>query len=123
MPRVRWRAVLTGLAVAIVVGYAASQLFDPITGSAATIVGIAVGGFLAGKRANASHLYHGALVGLAWILLETLGLVPTATYSNDLGTDTAILIAMDAAIIAAGAFGGTLSRSGPSSSSGTGTGR
>ena len=123
VPPVQWRAVLVGLAVALVIGYAALYTLAPIPGSAATVVGIGIGGFLAGKRANAAALYHGALVGLVWIALETFGLVPTASYSDDLTTDTLIVIAMDVATLAAATLGGALARSGPSSSSDTGRAR
>jgi putative membrane protein (TIGR04086 family) len=120
---VRWRAVLLGLAVAVVIGYLSNIVFAPTPGSAATIVGIGIGGFVAGKRANAAGLYHGALVGLGWIALETLALVPTVRYADDLVTDSLIVIAMDVATLAAGAFGGALARRGLSSSSDTGRGR
>ena len=86
-------------------------------------MGIGIGGFLAGKQANAAGLYHGALVGLGWIAFETLALVPTATYSTDLVTDSVIVIAMDVATLVAGSLGGALARRGLSSSSDTGRGR
>jgi hypothetical protein len=123
VPPLQWRAVLLGLALAVVIGYAAHLALAPIPGSAATIVGIGAGGFLAGKQANAARLYHGAVVGLLWILLETFALVPTVQYSTDLATDTLIVIGMDAASIVAGSLGGSLARSGRASSSDTGTGR
>ena len=123
VPPLQWRAVLVGLAAAVVIGYAAHLALAPIPGSAATIVGIGVGGFLAGKQANAASLYHGAVVGLLWILLETFALVPTVQYSTDLATDTLIVIGMDAAAIVAGSLGGSLARSGRASSSDTGRGR
>jgi putative membrane protein (TIGR04086 family) len=120
---VQWRAVLLGLAVAVVIGYASNLVLAPTPGSAATIVGIAIGGFLAGKRANAAGLYHGALVGLGWIAFETLGLVPTIRFADDLVTDSLIVIALDVATLAAGSLGGALARRGLSSSSDTGRGR
>jgi hypothetical protein len=123
VPPVKWRAVLLGLAVAVVIGYLSTVVLAPTPGSAATIVGIGIGGFLAGKRANAAGLYHGALVGLGWIALETFGLVPTVRYADDLVTDSLIVIAMDVATLAAGSLGGALARRGPSSSSDTGRGR
>ena len=119
----KWRAVLFGLAFAVVIGYAATLALAPTLGSAATIVGIGIGGFLAGKQAKAATLYHGALVGLGWIALETFALVPTVRYATDVVTDTVIVIAMDVAVLIAGSLGGSLARRGPSSSSGTGRGR
>ena len=119
----QWRAVLLGLAVSVAIGYAANIALAPTPGSAATIVGIGIGGFLAGKRAKAAGLYHGALVGLGWIALETFALVPTVRYADDVVTDTVIVIAMDVATLAAGSLGGSLARRGPSSSSDTGRGR
>lgn len=89
----------------------------------ATIIGIGMGGFLAGKWADSAGLYHGGLVGAGWIALETLGAVPTASYSADVLTDTAAVIGIDALVLLAGTLGGWLARPEPSSSSGRGRAR
>ncbi len=75
------------------------------------------------KWAKTAGLYHGALVGAGWIALEALGALPTASYSPDLLTDTAIVFATDALVLFAGAFGGWRGHPEPSSSSDKGRGR
>jgi hypothetical protein len=109
--------------VAVIVAVVARTFLAPIPGSAATIAGIGVGGYIAGKWADSGGLYHGAVVGAGWIALEALGAVPTAVYGSDVLTDTVIVIALDLVTLLAGSIGGWLARSDPLSSSGTGTGR
>ncbi len=94
-----------------------------IPGLAATIIGVALGGYVAGKWADSGGLYHGAVVGMGWIALEALGALPTASYASDALADTVIVIALDVVTLFAGAIGGYLARPDPSSSSGTGKGR
>ena len=95
----------------------------PIPGLVATIIGVGLGGFVAGKWADSGGLYHGAVVGMGWIALEAFGAVPTASYASDALADTVIVIAIDVAMLAAGSVGGYFARPDPSSSSGTGRGR
>ena len=78
---------------------------------------------MAGKWANSGGLYHGAVVGMGWIALEALGVVPTLAYSTDAFQDTVIVIALDVVLLFAGSIGGYLARPEPSSSSDTGRGR
>jgi hypothetical protein len=86
-------------------------------------VGIGIGGYIAAKWAKTAGLYHGAVVGAGWILLEALGAVPTVSYSSDALTDTVFVAASDALVLFAGAVGGWRGRPEPSSSSDTGKGR
>ena len=86
-------------------------------------MGIGIGGFIAAKWAKSAGLYHGAVVGAGWILLEALGAVPTASFSPDALTDTVFVVASDALVLFAGAFGGWRGHPEPSSSSDTGRGR
>lgn len=118
-----WRAVLAGLAVAVILAIVARSVFAPIPGFVATIVGIGLGGYIAAKWAKTAGLYHGALVGAGWIALEALGAVPTASYSADVLSDTVIVFATDALVLFAGAVGGWRGHPEPSSSSGTGRDR
>jgi hypothetical protein len=117
------RAVLAGLAVAVVVALAGRSFLAPIPGLAATLLGIGLGGFVAGKWADSAGLYHGAMVGVGWIGLEIVGAIPYASYSSEPLTDTAIVIVIDVVTMLAGAIGGWLARPDPLSSSGTGRGR
>jgi hypothetical protein len=123
LPPLRWRAVLAGLAVAVIVVVLARTLVAPIPGIVATILGVAIGGYVAGKWAEYAGIYHGAVVGAAWVAFEALGPVPGASYSDDVLTDTVIIMAIDVATLVAAAIGGWLARPGPSSSSGTGKAR
>ena len=123
LPPLRWRAVLAGLAVAVVVGVVSRSFLAPIPGVVATIIGIATGGSVAGKWADSAGLYHGAMVGVLWIGLEILGAVPYLSYSSEPLTDTLVVIVVDVVTMLAGAIGGWLARPDPLSSSGTGRGR
>jgi hypothetical protein len=107
----------------VIVALLARSVLAPIPGSAATIIGIGIGGYIAAKWAKTSGFYHGALVGAGWIALEALGAVPTAAYSLDVLTDTVIVFATDALVLFAGAFGGWRGYPEPSSSSDKGKGR
>lgn len=78
---------------------------------------------MAGKSAKTSGLYHGAVVGMGWIALEALGVVPTIAYATDALQDTVIVIGLDVVTLFAGSIGGYLARPDPSSSSDTGRGR
>ena len=78
---------------------------------------------MAGKWADSGGLYHGAVVGMGWIALEALGVVPTISYATDALTDTVIVIGLDVVTLFAGSIGGYFGRPDPSSSSDTGRGR
>ncbi len=123
LPPLQWRAVIAGVAVAFVTALVARTLLAPVPGIAASILGVALGGYLAGKLAKSGGLYHGAVVGAGWIVLEALGLVPTAYDSPDALTDTLVVTALDVLTLLAGSAAGWLAWRGPSSSSGTGRAR
>ena len=78
---------------------------------------------MAGKWADSGGLYHGAVVGMGWIALEALGVVPTISYATDAFMDTVIVIGLDVVTLFAGSIGGYFARPDPSSSSDTGRGR
>ena len=107
----------------MLIWFAARAIFAPIPGLVATVVGIASGGFVAGKWAKQSGLYHGAVVAMGWIALEILGAIPTLSYANDAVADTVLVIALDVVTLLAGSIGGYFARPGPLSSSDTGRGR
>jgi hypothetical protein len=104
----------------VIVALLARSFLAPIPGSAATIIGIGIGGYIAAKWANSQGIYHGAMVGVGWIVLEGLGAVPSVSYSPDVLTDTVIVFATDALVLLAGTFGGWRGHPEPSSSSGKG---
>ena len=122
-PKIKWTAVLAGVAIAVAIGVPAVIGLAPILGSIATIIGVAIGGFVAGKWANSAGGYHGALVGAGWIMFEAFGIVPSLRYSEDTLADTLIVFVVELVTLVAACVGGWLARRGPASSSGTGRGR
>ena len=117
--------VLVAATIASVLRLAAS---DPasIFGIAAPLCGIAVGGVLAGKLAKNAGLYHGALVGVGYVLVEAVGLAPAPLDPASGGLAEGIsIIAGDALLLAVAALAGWIAapREVSSSSSGTGRGR
>ena len=95
-----------------------------IFGIAAPLSGIAVGALLAGKLAKYAGLYHGALVGVGYVLVEAIGLAPAPLEPAGDGLAEGILIiAGDALLLAVAALAGWLALPPAASSSSSGTGR
>ncbi len=97
-----------------------------IFGIAAPLCGIALGALLAGKVAKNGGLYHGALVGVGYVLVEAIGLAPgPLDPSSDGLTEGLSIIAGDALLLAVAVLAGWIAapRATSSSSSGTGRGR
>jgi hypothetical protein len=97
-----------------------------IFGIAAPLCGIALGAYFSGKLAKNGGLYHGALVGVGYVLVETIGLAPAPFEpSGDGLSDTLSVIVGDAMVLVLAALAGWIAapRAGSSSSSGTGRGR
>ena len=115
---------MVAVIVAALLGFAAAAI-APISGSVAPISGVAIGGFLAGKRAKLGPLYHGALVAGCYVVLEGIGVVPTPIGVGDSPlADSVAIIVSDAVLLATGALAGWAARREvPSSSSDTGRGR
>ena len=120
MPPLRWPAILAGVALSLVIGLLSPALLPPIPAAVASFFGLVLSGFLAGKLAPAGRVYHGALVGAAYVVCEALGIVPGGGYSSDPLTDTVAVIASDAVLIAAAALGGWCARLWSSSDTGKG---
>jgi hypothetical protein len=98
----------------------------PIFGIAAPLSGIAFGAFLAGKVAKNGGLYHGALVGVGYVVVEAIGLAPAPLEpSGDDLAEGLSIIAGDALLLALATLAGWIAapRAMSSSSSGTGRGR
>jgi hypothetical protein len=117
--------VVVAAAVANVLRLAASPTAS-IFGIAAPLCGIALGAILAGKVAKSGGLYHGALVGVGYILIEAIGLAqsPFDASSDGLAEGLSI-IAGDALLLLVAALAGWIAapQAAPSSSSGRGRGR
>ena len=123
-----WSAVLGGLLIAVVIAVAIGLVLGPVPVSSllATVCGIAGGAFFAGKRASGAGLYHGALVGVGYVVFEGIGLVPTLfqPVADGFG-ETVSIIASDALVLGLAALFGRLAspRAVPWSSSDTDRGR
>ena len=107
----------------MIIATLAQQFLAPPVGLVATILGVGLGAFIAGKWANSVGLQHGVMVGVGYVVFEAIGLAPSASYSSDVVVDTVIVIAIDVVTLLAASLAGWLATRGPSSSSGTGTGR
>jgi peptidoglycan/LPS O-acetylase OafA/YrhL len=117
--------VLAAATVASVLRLAASSPAS-IFGIAAPLCGIALGALLAGKVAKNGGLYHGALVGVGYVLVEAIGLAPAPLEPSGEGFAEGLsVIAGDALVLALAALAGWIAapRATSSSSSGTDRGR
>ena len=110
MPRLRWPAILAGVALAIVLTLVTAAVLPPIPAAVASVFGLFVSGLLAGKLAPAARLYHGAVVGAGYVICEALGVVPGGGYLGDPVSDTVAVILTDALRIAVAALGGWCAR-------------
>jgi hypothetical protein len=115
MPPLNWRAILAGVALAVVLTLVASAVLPPIPAAVASIFGLFISGLLAGKLASAARVYHGAIVGVGSVICEALGVVPAGSYLGDPVADTVAVILSDALRIAVAAVGGWCSRAWSSS--------
>jgi len=120
MPRLRWPAILAGVALAVAIALLSAALLPPIPAAAASFFGLFLSGLLAGKLGNLGRAYHGAMVGAGFVLCEALGIVPGVSYVADPLSETVAVIASDALAIAAAAVGGWCARLWSSSDRGTG---
>src|SRR3979490_2354711 len=118
MPPLHWPAILAGTVLSVVLRLVGAALLPPIPAAGASFFGLVLSGFLVGKLAPAGRVYHGALVGAAYVVCEALGIVPGGGYSSDPLTDTVPVIAADAVLIAAAALGGWCARLWSSSDTG-----
>ena len=129
LPTVQQIAVAAGVLTAVTVASILRLAASPnaaIFGIAAPLCGIALGGYLAGKLAKYAGLYHGALVGVGYVLVEAIGLAPAPLESAGDGlTEGLSIIAGDALLLALAALAGWIAapRGVSSSSSGTDRGR
>jgi hypothetical protein len=128
-PAINQLAVVAGLVVAATVASLLRLAASPtasIFGIVAPLCGIALGAFLAGKLAKNAGVYHGALVGVGYVLVEAIGLAPAPLEPAGVGlTEGLSIIAGDALVLTVAALAGWIAapRATSSSSSGTGRGR
>jgi len=127
LPAINQIAVVAGVLVAATIAsilrLAASSPAS-IFGIAAPLCGIALGAFLAGKLAKNGGLYHGALVGVGYILIEAIGLAPAPLEPSGEGFAEGLsVIAGDALVLALAVLAGWIAAPQAMSSSSSGTGR
>ena len=129
LPPINQIAVAAGVLVAATIASLLRLAASPtasIFGIAAPLCGIALGALLAGKLAKNGGLYHGALVGVGYVLVEAIGLAPAPLEpSGDGLAEGFSIIAGDALLLAVAVLAGWIAapRATSSSSSGTGRGR
>lgn len=109
MPRLRWPAILAGVALAVAITLLSAAVLPPIPAAVASVFGLFLSGLLAGKLATSARVYHGAVVGAGYVICEALGIVPGGYFADPL-SDTVAVIASDALLLAVAAFGGWCAR-------------
>jgi peptidoglycan/LPS O-acetylase OafA/YrhL len=115
--------VLVAATIASILRLAASSPAS-IFGIAAPLCGIALGAFLAGKVAKNGGLYHGALVGVGYVLVEAIGLAPAPLEPSGVGVAEGLsVIAGDALVLAVAVLAGWIASPQAMSSSSSGKGR
>jgi hypothetical protein len=125
-PAIDQIAVAAGVVAAVTVAFllrAAGASAASIFGIAAPLCGIAAGAYLAGKLAKYAGLYHGAIVGVGYVLVEAIGLAPAPLDSRDGLADGLWIIAGDALLLALAGLAGWIAAPQAMSSSSSGTGR
>src|SRR5687767_7899177 len=110
MPRLRWPAILVGVALAVATTLLTAAVLPPVPAAIASVFGLFVSGLLAGKLAPVARLYHGAVVGAGYVICEALGIVPGGGFLADPVSDTVAVIVSDALRIAISALGGWCAR-------------
>src|SRR5687768_18091744 len=118
MPRLRWPAILAGVALAVATALLTTAMLPPIPAAVASVFGLFVSGFLAGILATGARVYHGAVVGAGYVICEALGIVPGGGFLADPVSDTVAVIVSDALRIAVAALGGWSARLWSSSDTG-----
>jgi len=127
LPPINQIAVAAGVLVAATIASVLRLPAGPtasIFGIAAPLCGIAFGAFLAGKVAKNGGLYHGALVGVGYVLVEAIGLAPAPLEPSGVGIAEGLsVIAGDALVLAVAVLAGWIASPQAMSSSSSGTGR
>ena len=129
LPTVNQIAIAIGVVLATAVAVLLREILSSSAstfGIAAPLCGIALGAFVAGKVAKNGSLFHGALVGVGYVLVEAIGIAPAPLDSSGDGLAEGLsIIAGDALLLALAALAGWAAapRATSSSSSGTGRGR
>jgi hypothetical protein len=105
MPEVDARAVASGIALTILVAAVVISLgFPPIS----SLLGVAAGGYVAGRMAGRDGLFHGAVIGaLSIIVASVLASAGQETVTNLLA-DTLTIVVSDVVLLLSSSVGGWL---------------
>lgn len=108
-PEVHWRAVMIGGLAAVITTIAMSILASAARSDvllmAATPVGLAAGGAVAGRISGTFGLLQGGMVGILWVLAEAFS-EAFAPPSGDVLADVALVLLADGGrILLAATFG------------------
>ena len=106
MPDVDPAAAAAGLALSVLVSVGGVLLGYP---AISAIVGVALGGYLAGRVARRDGLFHGAVVGILAILLTSIAASAGNENVSNILVDTVTIIVSDVVLLLAGSVGGSLS--------------
>jgi hypothetical protein len=129
LPAINQIAVVVGVFAAATIASVLRLTALPsasVFGIAAPLCGIALGAFIAGKMAKNAGLYHGAVVGVGYVLVEAVGLAPAPFEPSGDGVAEGLwIIAGDVLLLALATLAGWTAapRATSSSSSGRGRGR
>lgn len=108
-PQIHWRAVLLGGLVAVVATIAVSVLASAVRSDllllAATPVGLAAGGAIAGRISGTFGFLQGGMVAILWVVAEALSETFGPPSGDILGEVALIVLADGGRILLAGTFG------------------
>ncbi len=105
MPELDARAIAAGVALTILVAIAVATVgFPPIY----ALLGVAAGGYVAGRMAGRDGLFHGAVVGVLSIIAASIAAsAGNATVANVLA-DTLTIVVSDVLLLLSSSAGGWL---------------
>jgi uncharacterized membrane protein AbrB (regulator of aidB expression) len=106
MPELDARAVAAGVALSVVVAVCALLLGFPAIGA---LIGVATGGYVAGRMSGRDGLFHGAIVGALGIILISIAVSAGNPQASNILADTVSIVVSDVLMLLFGSAGGWLS--------------
>lgn len=105
LPELDARAIAAGLALTIVVAVVLAALgFPPIS----SLLGIAAGGYTAGRMAGRDGVFHGAMIGVLSIIVASIAASAGNSTVNNVLVDTLTIVVSDVLILLVSSAGGWL---------------
>lgn len=105
VPELDATATASGLALSILVAFAAILLGFPAIGG---LVGVLAGGYLAGRLARRAGLFHGAIVGALTIVVASIAASAGNAEVTNILADTLSIVVSDVLLLGLASFGGWL---------------